>query len=167
MGLRVTGDKQRSSWLICGALEWVKQRGPTCGLGRSDHRVKALCPAPGRGLAAPGGVAGGRAHVCRSCGWAGPGRETRAETSLSRPSPCPEHRAVQGSGCASRLSPGLDLFSCSPARPGVLPLSFAWELCLPKLEGMFLQVVAVQECVCVCVCVCVCPGDGGVWRGQA
>lgn len=87
MGLGVTGDKQRGSGLTRGALGGIEQRGPKCGLRRSDQRVKALCPAPGRGLAVLGGVAGGRAHVCRSCGWAGPGRGAGGARSGAGPAP--------------------------------------------------------------------------------
>lgn len=58
-------------------------RGPVC----SDEGVKALRPASDRGLAGSGGVAGGRARVCRSHGWAGPGRGAGGARSRAGPAP--------------------------------------------------------------------------------
>lgn len=55
--------------------------------GRSDEGVKAPRPAPARSLAVPGGVAGGRARVCRSRWWAGLGRGAGGARSGAGPAP--------------------------------------------------------------------------------
>lgn len=83
---KVLGRLQARSRRAPGRLEWVNA-GPKRGQGFSNQRVKARSPAPARGLATPGGVARGRARVCRSCRWAGPGRGAGGARSGAGPAP--------------------------------------------------------------------------------
>lgn len=95
------GKEQATSRGAPGRLKRVNAA-PKRGQGLGNQRVKTRCPAPARGLAAPGGVARGRARVCRSCRWAGPGREREGRGAELAPRRAPRRA---GSGLRQRAGP--------------------------------------------------------------
>lgn len=95
------GKEQATSRGAPGGLESLNAA-PNRGQGLSNQRVKTPRPAPARGLAASGGVARGRARVCRSCRWAGPGGEREGRGAELAPRRAPRRA---GFGLRQRAGP--------------------------------------------------------------